>query len=180
LCAVVTVCRYIEAGRFKSPTSIIDDKEFHGTLFQQLDSTMAWFRDRLQKMLLIGTNKLPGLPQGKLAERQDVWEYPLNALREALANAICHRDYTSEAATMVRLYDDDHLTISNPGHLFCKLNVDDLLREHDSYPPNKLIAESFFNVGQIERWGSGTLLIADALKAQGTLPTDHQFGVTPA
>jgi ATP-dependent DNA helicase RecG len=162
---------YIKAGRFKSPTTIIDDKEFHGTLFQQLDATMAWLRDRLQTMVLIGTKKLPGLPQGKLAERQDVWEYPLDALREAMANAICHRDYTSDGATMVRLYDD-HQTISNPGHLFYKLSADDLLREHDSYPPNKLIAESFFNVGLIERWGGGTLLIADALKAQAQAPPE--------
>jgi ATP-dependent DNA helicase RecG len=160
---------YIKAGRFKSPTDIIDDKEFHGTLFQQLDDTMAWFRDRLQMRILIGSKKLPGLPQGKLAERQDVWEYPLDALREAMANALCHRDYFSGAAIMVRLYDD-HLTISNPGPLFYKLSADDLLREHDSYPPNKLIAESFFNVGLIERWGGGTLLIADALNAQGQSP----------
>ena len=165
----VFMTAYIKAGRFKSPTDIIDDKEFHGTLFQQLDATMAWFRDRLQKRILIGSRKLPGLPQGKLAERQDVWEYPLDALREAIANALCHRDYTSDGATMVRLYDD-HLTISNPGHLFYKLSAEDLLREHDSYPPNKLIAESFYNIGLIERWGGGTLLIADALEAQGQSP----------
>jgi ATP-dependent DNA helicase RecG len=165
----VFMTAYIKAGRFKSPTDIIDDKEFHGTLFQQLDATMAWFRDRLQKRILIGSKKLPGLPPGKLAERQDVWEYLLDALRESIANALCHRDYTSDAATMVRLYDD-HLTISNPGHLFYKLSAQDLLRRHDSYPPNKLIAESFYNVGLIERWGTGTLLIASTLKAQGQSP----------
>ena len=48
---------YIKAGRFKSLTMIVDDKEFGGTLFQQLDATMAWFRDRLETRLLIGSEK---------------------------------------------------------------------------------------------------------------------------
>ncbi len=157
---------YIKAGRFKSPTLIVDDKQFGGTLLEQLDATMAWFRDRLETRVLVGSAKLPGIPSGSLAERQDVWEYPLSALREAIANAICHRNYTSVATTTVRLYDE-HLRISNPGHLAFQLSPDDLLREHKSYPPNKLIAEAFYNVGIIERWGTGTLLIANALTAQG-------------
>jgi ATP-dependent DNA helicase RecG len=106
-----------------------------------------------------------------LAERQDVWEYPLKALREAIANTICHRSYASNATTMIRLYDD-HLTISNPGHLAYQLHAEDLLREHESYPTNKLIAESFYNVGIIEHWGTGTILIANALKAQEQPPPE--------
>ena len=162
---------YIKAGRFKSPTMIVDDKEFGGTLFQQLESTMAWFRDRLSTKLLIGRDKLPGLPSGSLAQRQDVWEYPLSALREAVANALCHRNYASNAAIMIRLYDD-HVSISNSGQLAYQLNAEDLMRRHNSYPPNKLIAEAFYNVGIIERWGTGTLLIADALKAQEQPPPE--------
>lgn len=165
---------YIKAGRFKSQTLIVDDKKFDGPLFLQLDTTMAWFRDRLETRLLIGSAKLPGLPSGSLAERQDVWEYPLDALREAVANAICHRNYTSLATTTIRLYDD-HLTIWNPGHLAFQLSPDDLLREHKSYPPNRLIAEAFYNVGIIERWGTGTLLIANALKVQRLPPP--QFNI---
>ena len=162
---------YIKAGRFKSPTMIVDDKVFDGTLFQQLDASMSWFRDRLETRVLIGSEKLPGLPSGSLAQRQDVWEYPLKALREAIANTICHRIYASNATTMIRLYDD-HLTISNPGHLAYQLHAEDLLREHGSYPTNKLIAESFYNVGIIEHWGTGTLLIANALKAQQQPPPE--------
>lgn len=174
---------YIKAGRFKSPTTIVDDKEFGGTLFQQLESVMDWFRDRLATKLLIGSKKLPSLPSGSLAQRQEVWEYPLDALREAVTNALCHRDYTSPAATTMRLYDD-HLEIWNPGFLPFQLTLDDLLREHDSYPTNKLIASCFFNVGLIERWGAGTLLIANALKAQEQPPPtfddshQHTFRLT--
>lgn len=166
---------YIKAGRFKSPTMIVDDKEFGGTLFQQLDATMAWFRDRLETRLLIGSKKLPGLPAGSLAQRQEVWEYPLDALREAVVNAICHRSYTSLTTTTIRLFDN-HLAIWNPGHLAYQLSPDDLLRQHNSYPPNKLIAESLYNIGLIERWGTGTLQIANALKAQGLPPP--QFDVS--
>ena len=91
-----------------------------------------------------------------------------------MANAICHRDYTSLAATTIRLYDN-HLAIWNPGNLSSQLSPADLLQEHNSYPPNKLIAEAFYNVGLIERWGTGTLLIADALKAQGSPPPEFDL-----
>ena len=51
-----------------------------------------------------------------------------------------------------------------------------LLRENGSYPPNKFDCRSFYNIGIIERWGTGTLLIADALKAQEMPPP--QFDVS--
>jgi ATP-dependent DNA helicase RecG len=72
---------------------------------------------------------------------------------------------------MIRLYDD-HLSIWNPGQLAYQLQPEDLMRRHNSYPPNKLIAEAFYNVGIIERWGTGTLLIASALKTQQLPPPE--------
>jgi len=164
---------FIKAGRFKSPTLIVDDKEFGGTLFQQLDDIMAWFRNRLETKLLIGSGKLPVVhpPSSSMLERQEVWEYPLDALREAIANSICHRSYKSLATTAVRLYDD-HLEIWNPGNLPLQLHPEDLMHVHNSYPPNKLIAGAFFNVGIIERWGTGTLRIVEALQQQGLPPPE--------
>jgi ATP-dependent DNA helicase RecG len=165
---------YIKAGRFKSPTMIIDDKEFDGNILQQVDKAMEWFQDRLETRLIIGKSKPSDghkLSGRALVERQEVWQYPLEALREGIVNAVCHRTYTSLAATTIRLYDD-RLEIWNPGRLPIQLSPEDLLHEHNSYPPNRLIAETFYNLGIIERWGSGTVRMADLLKEQDLPPPE--------
>jgi ATP-dependent DNA helicase RecG len=167
---------YIKAGRFKSETLIVDDKRFEGTLFEQIEDAMSWFKERLETRFVIGKpRKGSEESPGGLARREDVWEYPLEALREAVVNAICHRKYWSGATTTIRLYDD-RVAVWNPGSLPAELTPEDLLRAHESRPQNRLIAEAFFNVSVIEQWGSGTLRIAGALEAQGLLPP--QFDVS--
>ena len=64
-------------GRFRSPTHIVDDREIYGTLSQQLDGAMSWFRERLETEFIIS-----GEPA-----RDVRWEYPLKAIREAIINA---------------------------------------------------------------------------------------------
>jgi len=152
---------FVKMGRFRSPTLIVDDREAHGALFDQLDEAMNWFRERLETTFVIS-----GKP-----ERDVLWEYPLSAVREAVTNVLCHRDYTGAAHSQIRLYDD-RLEIWNAGGLPSSLTPDLLLREHDSIPRNRKIAEAFFYAGLIERWGSGTTRMAEELKAAGMpLPT---------
>lgn len=165
---------YIKTGRFKSLITIVDDREFDGSIFQQIDKAMEWFQDRLEKRLIIGQQKsLDGqkLTGRMLAAREEIWQYPLAALREAVTNAVCHRNYDSLAATTIRLYDD-RLEIWNSGSLPIQLSPEDLLHEHRSYPYNRLIAETFYNLGIIERWGSGTVRIADSLREQNLPPPE--------
>uniref|UniRef100_A0A7C4TIC9 Uncharacterized protein n=1 Tax=candidate division WOR-3 bacterium TaxID=2052148 RepID=A0A7C4TIC9_UNCW3 len=87
--------------------------------------------------------------------RKAIWDYPLEAIREAVINALIHRDYLSTAEIQIRLYDDK-IWIWNPGKLPPQINVEDLKKEHSSYPRNPLIANVFYLSGFIERWGSGT------------------------
>lgn len=152
---------FLKIGRFRSLTLIVDDREVHGTLFDQLDEATSWFRERLETAFVIS-----GKP-----EREVRWEYPLSAIREAVTNVLCHRDYSSHAHSQIRLYDD-RLEIWNAGGLPPSLTPDLLLREHDSIPRNRKIADAFFFAGLIERWGSGTLRMAVELEAAGMpLPT---------
>ncbi len=147
---------FLKIGRFRSPIHIVDDLEAHGTLIDQLNRAMSWFRDRLATEFAFTGN----------SQREVHWEYPLNAIREALINALCHRDYTSAAHSQIRLYDD-RLEIWNPGNLPSPLTPELLLEEHDSIPRNRKIAEAFFYMGLIERWGSGTLRMAAELETAG-------------
>lgn len=147
---------FLKVGRFKSPTHILDDREFFGTLRQQLDAAMKWFRERLETEFVI-TDQL---------EREVHWEYPLKAIREAVINLLCHRDYNGAAHSQIRLYDD-RLEFWNSGGLPPALSPEALFKEHDSLPRNRKIAEVFYYTDLIERWGSGTLRIIEELKIAG-------------
>ena len=147
---------FIKLGRFRSPTLIVDDRQVSGSLLNQVEETMAWLRERLQTRF-----EITGRPQ-----RDVIWEYPLEAVREAIVNAVCHRDYLSAAHIQVRLHDD-RLEIWNPGGLPAPLTPEDLLRDHDSIPRSPKIAAAFFFAGLVEQWGTGTIRMAAALKEAG-------------
>ncbi len=88
-------------------------------------------------------------------KRLEVWEYPINALREAIVNAICHRDYAYSSDITIGIFDD-RIEISNPGTLPEPLTPEDLKRKHKSIPRNPLVANEFFLIRNIEQWGEGT------------------------
>ncbi len=98
--------------------------------------------------------------------REEKWEYPLEALREAITNAICHRDYFSTANVHVSIYDD-RLEIWNPGALPPELTIAALKRPHNSIPRNPLIARALFLIKYIEHWGTGTERIIKETLAHG-------------
>lgn len=114
---------------------------------------------------------------GKMIREDQPW-YPPRATREALANALCHRDYTiAGGAVAVAIYDD-HLEITNPGELQFGITPEKLTRPHESKPWNPIIANVFYRAGIIERWGMGTLNIIDWCVENGNpSPTwDDQSG----
>ncbi len=120
---------------------------------------MGWFRDRLEtKFVIIGK------PQ-----RDVIWEYPLDAIREIIINAIIHREYQNNADRQIKLFDD-HLDVWNPGILSPLLTLEALLQDHSSILRNRKIAEAFFYAGLIEKWGSGTNRVAKELQLANMPP----------
>ncbi len=95
-------------------------------------------------------------------QRIEGLEYPEAALREAILNAIIHKDY-SGTTIFLSVYDD-RLIIWNPGELPSSLTVDLLKEKHSSQPRNRLIADVFFMAGYIESWGRGIDIIMNACK----------------
>ncbi|BBL68085.1 hypothetical protein MchiMG62_12660 [Methanoculleus chikugoensis] len=77
------------------------------------------------------------------------------AIREALLNALIHRDYFNNTVqTQVKIFDD-HIRFHNPGHLPEGVTIDMILKEHYSYHRNPKVAEIFYRAGFVERYGSG-------------------------
>ncbi|MBT3210160.1 MAG: transcriptional regulator [Bacteroidetes bacterium] len=83
--------------------------------------------------------------------------YPYEAIREALINAIIHRNYFGPPI-QISLYDNK-IMIWNVGELPRQLSITDLKTKHSSYPKNQILADVFFKGGLIEAWGRGTLKI---------------------
>ncbi|MDE3268441.1 MAG: putative DNA binding domain-containing protein [Chloroflexota bacterium] len=93
--------------------------------------------------------------------------YPNLAIREALANALCHRDYSIGSGSVGIAVYDDRLEITSSGPLHFGLTPEKLFAPHESRPWNPLIARTFYRSGVIEEWGSGTLRMADMARKAG-------------
>jgi len=155
----------IHCGRFKlDKTEILDDLMIQQNLIDQVDEAMNFIKKHISVKY-----EFEGTPR-----RREVWEYPLNALREAVINAIVHKDYSMSSHTTVEIYDDK-MQIWNPGKLPPGLTIQDLYNpEHKSIIRNKLIAQVFYDIGFIEKYGSGIGRIIESCYAHG-LPSP-EFG----
>lgn len=98
--------------------------------------------------------------------RNETYEYPKEAVREALLNAIAHKDYSGSTPIQIRVYPDK-LMIWNEGHLPENWTVSNLLKSHSSRPFNPDIANAFFRSGYVESWGRGISKMTELCSAGG-------------
>jgi ATP-dependent DNA helicase RecG len=136
----------------------IDQRQVPGNAFELLAEAGQFIRSHVP---------VAGRIVPELFHRVDDPLYPPVALREALANAICHRDYASPSGSVSLAIFDDRLEIANAGRLAFGLTVEDLERLHRSRPPNPLVAGVFYRRGMIEQWGRGTLAILELTERAG-------------
>lgn len=115
-----------------------------GSLIDQVEQTMS----------LLFTKYLKANVHFEGIVRQEIFPYPELAIREALLNAITHKDYSSSASIQIKVFPD-RLIIWNPGNLPEDWNLDKLYKPHESLPNNPLIAKSFFLAGWVESLGLG-------------------------
>lgn len=87
--------------------------------------------------------------------REDELEIPVEALREALTNALCHRQYERTNGSVSLAIYDDRVEIVNPGKFPPQLNAESIKQPHESYPYNKSIAQVLYLTTYLEKWGSG-------------------------
>ena len=149
------ISSYIKIGRFKDESTLMSMDEVYGNLFQQVEEAMEVLKKKyLQTNIKIRTLR-----------REEELEYPETALREAIVNAIVHRDY-SATHTQIKIYPDQ-ITIWNNGELSRKLTIAKLQKKHSSYPRNELIADVFYKASYIEAWGHGTVKMMTECKKAG-------------
>ena len=146
----------IRCVRFKGTTKvhIIDDKKYGGTLYQQYIQAEAWIKDKLEVAYIIeGTGP-----------RKEVWEIPLTVFKEAIINALSHRDYYERGAvTMIEVYDD-RVEISNPGGLLMAVKKD---FGKKSMTRNPLIFGLFTRMNLVEQVASGIPRMRDEMLEVG-------------
>lgn len=99
-------------------------------------------------------------------QRVETYPVPLEALREALLNAVIHKDYASCVPIQMRIYDDE-IRLFNNGYLPDNWTLEKLLGVHGSQPYNPDIAHCFFRAGQIESWGQGVSKIFKLCQEDG-------------
>ena len=130
---------------------------YHGDLFELVKQALDFVASRIDAR--VGTRE-------HSVQAPVDFELPLDAIREAIVNAVAHRDYTSNASVQVMLFKN-RLEIWNPGHLPPGITIEQLSQVHESFPTNPLIANPLYLAGYAERLGTGTVDIINKCEDMG-------------
>lgn len=142
----------------ESNTKFKARKEFEGSIFQQLEEAFSY-------LMLCNQNnsEIVGL------KRIDTWDYPKEAIREALLNAIIHRDYGFSGSIIVNV-NDKSMEFISIGGLLPGLTTEDI-KSGISQPRNRKLAEIFHRLRYIEAYGTGIRRIFDMYEDCSKKPT---------
>jgi len=136
----------------------LDNRQVYGNAFTLLTRAERFFLENLP---------IAGRIEPGRFERVDEPLYPPPALREALANAICHRDYSIGGGSVAAAVYEDRLEVTSSGPLHFGLTPEGLFEPHESLPWNPLIARVFYLRGIIEQWGRGTIKMRELTMSAG-------------
>ena len=143
----------------------LDNKQEMGNFFDLLDAGTAFcFRN----LRLAG--KIVGM------RREEQLEIPAEALREALINALCHREYDNPRASVSLAIYYDRIEIVNPGHFPAQLTPENIKLQHDSFPFNLKIAQVLYQTTYLESWGSGVRRMVKLCEAQHVAEPEYRLG----
>ena len=129
-------------------------QEIRGTLPEQIRAAEAFVRDHLRSVV-----RLVGL------SRQEMLEYPLEAIREVLVNAVAHRDYNFQGDNIHIHIFADRLEIQSPGYLPGPVNLENILVSR--FSRNAVIAQALSDLGFVERLGYGLNRVVTVLRQFG-------------
>ena len=142
----------VKVGKFDG-SEVLHHDLIEGNLFRQLDTTLEVLRLKYLRARITYEGTV----------RVETFPVPDAALREAIVNALVHKDYDARSPVQIRVYDD-RLIITNAGFLPADWTADTLRQPHRSMPANPDIAATFYRAGHIEAWGRGMKRIFDACR----------------
>jgi predicted HTH transcriptional regulator len=137
---------------------------FKGVLFEQVDRAVDFVLSVVSRR--VGTRALS-------TQAPVSYDVPPDVVREAIVNAVAHRDYASRASVQVSVFAD-RVEVSNPGGLPAELTPESLRHPHASIPRNARICDALFLARYIEKFGTGTLMMIDESAAAGLPPPDFE------
>ena len=134
----------VKAARFKGTQkgTFLDQAEINGSLSNQIDDAVTFV---LKNIRLSGT-----IEGSKRIER---YEYPPDIIREAIVNAVIHRDYAISGACILLAVYDNRLEVTSPGGLAGQVTVDNI--QDRQYNRNPVIAKRMFEMAYFDSWGQG-------------------------
>jgi ATP-dependent DNA helicase RecG len=147
---------YVKIGFFRNGSDVVYHDLIEGDLFTQAAETVELIRAKYMKAAIT----YEGI------HRVETYPVPYEALREAVLNAIIHKDYAAHTPIQIKVYEDK-MSIWNPGHLPENWTPEKVMQQHSSIPFNPEIANAFFRSGEIEMWGRGIERIVEECRAAG-------------
>jgi ATP-dependent DNA helicase RecG len=147
---------YIKIGYFQNEADLIFQDEIHGNLIDQVERTID----------LLFTKYIKAIVSYQGIHRLETYEYPKDAIREALLNAVAHKDYSGLTPIQIKVFKDK-IMIWNEGQLPEDWTIENLLKSHASRPFNPDIANAFFRSGYVESWGRGISKMTELCKTFG-------------
>ena len=142
---------------------VLDRKDFNQDIIYNVDNAMLFLRQHIPVRY-----EFDGSPK-----RIEVPQVPLEALREAVINAVCHRYYFEKGANVMVEIFDDRIEISSPGGLVKGLLEKDFGKK--SVLRNPKIAGLFYRIGYIEKMGTGIRRMQNLMKEAGHPPIRFDF-----
>lgn len=124
---------------------IEDYKIFEGSVAEQISQATSWVMSKLS--VRFGQRNVE-------AQNEVEFEIPRSVIFETIVNAVAHRDYNSTGSVQVSVFRN-RIVVRNPGTLPVELTKADLMKEHGSYPHNPYLAEVMYQMGYIEKYGTG-------------------------
>ena len=146
---------FLKIGYFENDADLLYQDEIHGSLLEQVDKAIE----------LIYLKYMRAKISYEGIQRVERYFVPEAALREALLNAVCHKQYQSGVPIQISVYED-RLYVANVGSLPEDWTLEKLMNKHTSKPYNPNIAYVFYLAGFIESWGRGVEKICNALRAE--------------
>ena len=147
---------FIKIGFFETDAELRYQDEIHGSLLLQAEKVID----------LLFTKYLKAKISYDGVTRIEKYPFPKAGIREAIYNAIIHKNYASQIPIQISVYEDK-LYIANDCIFPAGWTVETLLQKHRSKPYNPNVANGFFRAGFVETWGRGIEKICDACKKHG-------------